>query len=102
MLSPFPEKRQEMIRRALQEKAPKTYLQLQMQGKLQEFLESHDEAMMEAYDPMSVALEAADRVGENDPLRQVQEANQAVALLDEQTLATWLEFSDPPIKDKMT
>ena len=34
MLSPFPDKRQKMIRLALQEKAPKMYQELEKAGKL--------------------------------------------------------------------
>ena len=61
MLSPFPDKRQKMIRLALQEKAPKMYQELEKAGKLQEFLENHDQAMMEDYDPISAMSEVMDQ-----------------------------------------
>ena len=57
---PFdPEKRQRWIRLALEEKAPRTYRQLVKEGKLQKFLKDHDRAMMEAYNPEEVAIQAA-------------------------------------------
>jgi hypothetical protein len=96
MLSPQPSVRQKMIELALKEKAPKTYLQLKMQGKLKEFLQNHDEAMMEDYDPIGVASEVMDQIPEDEYQRKIQEGYAALARLDEQTLATWLDFSDPP------
>ena len=94
---PFdPKTRQEMVRRALQEKAPQTYQELKDNGKLQEFVVNHTLAMMEEYDPMSVACEAVDQEDPNDYLKQVQAGYRAISQLDEQTLATWLDFSDPP------
>lgn len=96
MLSPDPRKRQEMIRRSLAEKAPRTYKELKDSGKLQEFLVSHTLAMTESYDPMSAAIEAMDQEDPNDYLKQIQAGYRAISQLDEQTLATWLDFSDSP------
>ena len=97
---PFdPKTRQEMIRRALEEKAPKTYQELERSGKLQKFLVDHDWAMMEDYDPMSAACEAVDQEDPDDYLKQIQAGYRAISQLDEQTLATWLDFSDPPATD---
>jgi hypothetical protein len=96
MLSPQPSERKKMIELALKEKAPKTYLQLRMQGKLEEFLQNHDEAMMESYDPIGVASEVMDQIPEDEYQRKIQEGYTAVARHDEETLATWLDFKDPP------
>lgn len=41
--------RLEMIQQALKDKAPLTYTELETSGKLQAFLEAHDEEMMVRY-----------------------------------------------------
>ncbi|PKN86642.1 MAG: hypothetical protein CVU51_06860 [Deltaproteobacteria bacterium HGW-Deltaproteobacteria-1] len=41
--------RLEMIKQALKDKAPLTYSSLETSGKLQEFLEAHDDEMMARY-----------------------------------------------------
>ncbi|MEN6331025.1 MAG: hypothetical protein ABFD57_03445 [Smithella sp.] len=43
------QKRIEMIRQALQEKAPTMYEELESSGQLQIFLEGHDEEMIDSY-----------------------------------------------------
>ena len=43
------QKRIEMIRQALKEKAPKMYEELDSSGQLQIFLEGHDAEMMDSY-----------------------------------------------------
>jgi len=43
------QKRIEMIRQALKEKAPKMYGELDSSGQLQIFLEGHDAEMMDSY-----------------------------------------------------
>jgi hypothetical protein len=62
--------RLEMIREALQEKAPFTYEKLEKSGKLQKFLEERDADMMKSYS------EAKDKAWE-------------------ETLSTFLDFFDP-------
>lgn len=84
---------------ALKEKAPQTYQELEQSGKLPEFLVNHDSAMMESYDPMNAAGEAADAAEKEGYQKQVSDAYQAISLLDEQTLATWLDFSDPQVEE---
>jgi hypothetical protein len=96
VLSPQPSTRQKMIRLALQEKAPRTYQELEKSGKLQKFLEDHDEAMMESYYLDNRASDAMDRIPDDQYERKIQEANAVQARVDEETLATWLDFSDPP------
>jgi hypothetical protein len=95
MLSPIPQDRWKMIGAALKERAPKTYQALKKSGRLQQFIANHDLAMMESYDPMKASLEAMDQVPDGEYLQQVQVGNEAIRQLDEQTLATWLDFSDP-------
>jgi hypothetical protein len=91
---PFgPEKRQEWIKLALEEKAPRTYRQLVKEGKLQKFLKDHDRAMMAAYNPEEVAIQAARH---QDGPNLDRAVNQALHRYTEEVLATWLEFSDPP------
>ena len=100
MLSRDPKKRQEMIRLALKEKAPRTYQMLKGSRRLEKFLKNHDAAMMEDYDPGAVMGEMFDKAPEKqDYLKTLSKGYQAIAQLDEQTLATWLEFADPPITE---
>jgi len=63
------QKRLEMIRLALKEKAPVRYSEVEASGKLQEFLEEHDAIMMAQY---------------NDAIKEVWE----------KTLERFLGFSD--------
>jgi hypothetical protein len=96
LMLPFSqEKRLTMIRGALQEKAPRTYRQLKMQGKLQQFLMNQDEAMMESYNPEAVILQAQ-KAGQEakDGLKTIRDVNAALNRYTEEVLATWLEFSD--------
>lgn len=60
----------EMIRKALQEKAPQTYKELEQSGNLQQFLEGHDAEMMLSF-------------------------NEAKNRAWEETMSTFLAFSDP-------
>ena len=64
-----------MIREALKNKAPWTYSELESSGKLQQFLEEHDAKMMMDY------TNAKSRTWED-------------------TLATFLDFADPPSVDE--
>ena len=67
--------RLEMIRQAFQNKAPQMYKELKSLGQLQKFLEDHEEKMMACYN---------------------EEENKAW----EKTLATFLDFEDPPSFDE--
>ncbi len=96
MLPFIPQDRWKMIEAALKEKAPKAYQELKKSGQLQKFIANHDLAMMESYDPMKVSGEAMDQVPEEEFLQKIQAGYQAISELDQQTLAAWLEFSDPP------
>lgn len=62
--------RLEMIQKALKDKAPRTYEDLESSGQLQVFLEAHDTEMMASY------REAKNKAWE-------------------ETLSTFLNFSDP-------
>jgi hypothetical protein len=96
LMLPFSqEKRLTMIEGALQEKAPRMYRQLKMQGKLHQFLMNQDEAMMESYNPEMVILQAQ-KAGQEakDGLKTIRDVNAALNRYTEEVLATWLEFSD--------
>lgn len=69
--------RLKMIRQALKDKAPLTFSELEASGKLRQFLEDHDAKMMMSY------------------------AN-AKSRTWEETLATFLDFTDPPPVDETT
>ena len=69
--------RLKIIQQALKEKAPLTYSELKASGKLQQFLEDYDAEMMISY------------------------AN-AKSRAWEETLATFLDFADPPSVDETT
>lgn len=63
------ENRLEMIRKALKDKAPLMYQDLESSGQLQKFLEAHDAEMMASY-------------------------NEAKSKAWEETLSTFLSFTD--------
>jgi hypothetical protein len=67
--------RLEMIRQALNYKAPMTYKELESTGQLQKFLEAHDSEMMASY-------------------------NEAKNEVWEKTMANFLDFADPPSMDE--
>ena len=62
--------RLEMIRKALQDKVPQTYTELETTGNLQQFLEAHDAEMMSSF-------------------------NKAKNKAWEVTMSNFLEFADP-------
>jgi acetoin utilization deacetylase AcuC-like enzyme len=64
------QKRLEMIRKAMTEKAPQTYSELEKSGNLEQFLEAHDAEMMKSF-------------------------NNAKNKAWEETMATFLDFTDP-------
>jgi hypothetical protein len=69
--------RLKVICQALKDKAPLTYSELEASGKLQQFLEDHDAEMMMSH------ANAKNRAWE-------------------ETLATFLDFTDPPSVDETT
>ena len=93
--------RQKMIEQALKDKAPKTYRQLKSAGKLQDFVKDQDEQMMESYH--SGEVEAIMHLPEpKDYLENLQNQVRAKSRLWEETLATYLEFSDPEEEESKT
>lgn len=105
MLPIDPEKRLRMFRGALESKAPRTYRQLVMAGKLEQFLKDQDDAMMESYNPEEVAVQAAQAASkkfkEDEGLEKMKAINQALHRYTEEVLAAWLEFSDPPTTESL-
>lgn len=63
-------KRLEMIRKAMMEKVPQIYSELEESGKLEQFLEAHDAEMMRSF-------------------------NHAKNKAWEETMANFLDFTDP-------
>lgn len=88
------EARLKMIEAALKEQAPKTYKDLKLRGKLQSFLQNHEQAMMESYD--QAATKAREKVlhPSNPNLNRAPQLDAELHRAWEETLATWLEFSD--------
>jgi hypothetical protein len=87
--------RLEMIRDALQEKAPKLYRQLKRTKKLEEFVAERERAIMENYDEGETKLaEKLALADKTDPLKVIQEHNMADYLLWKDILETWLEFPE--------
>jgi hypothetical protein len=64
------QERLEMIRKSLQDMAPRTYAELETTGALQPFLEAHDAEMMLSF-------------------------NEAKSKVWEETMSKFLEFADP-------
>jgi hypothetical protein len=101
-IPPRADKRRELIRQALLEKAPRSYRELKNSGKLEQFLVDHDLAMVDSYDPLApleqVRKEHPD-LEKKDGLEFIRRLNQAVSQYAETVLATWLDFSDPVEED---
>lgn len=87
--------RQKMIGLALQDRAPKMYQDLKSQGHLQQFLENHDEQMMESYENAKTKEWEKICHPKNPNLNRVPELDAAAHQIWEETLATWLDFKDP-------
>jgi len=87
--------RLQMIETALKDQAPKTYRDLKLRGKLQEFLENHEQAMMESYDQQAIAEREKVLSTRNTNPNPAPELDAALHRVWEETLAAWLEFTDP-------
>ncbi len=87
--------RLQMIETALKDQAPKTYRDLKLRGKLQEFLENHENAMMESYDQQAIAEREKALSTRNTNPNPAPELDAALHRVWEETLAAWLEFTDP-------
>jgi hypothetical protein len=90
----------EMIEAAIKYLAPKTYRQIKKAGKLQAFVQQRESDMMESYHQAEdeMRFRWAQKV-EPDFLKHVQDYETRTRELWEQTMATWLEFSDPAPPD---
>ncbi len=87
--------RLQMLEQALKDKAPQTYLKLKTSGRIESFLEKHDEEMMESFYRAygeayyQILLKNGDK-GKTEQaleLEQIEKFNDAVA--------TWKDFRDP-------
>ncbi|OEU75059.1 MAG: hypothetical protein BA869_09710 [Desulfuromonadales bacterium C00003107] len=87
-----------MIEQALQDQAPKTYRQLKAANKLPTFLTEHEALMMESFDQvMDAVLTAMQQVQRTDSLARMQTLTEKLSRGWQETLATYLEFSDETI-----
>jgi len=85
-----------MIEQALKDKAPKTYQELKQAGKLKQFVEDQEEQMMESYSRAWTEVTTKTAMSkEQNPLKKVQMQTMGESRAWEETLATFLEFSDP-------
>lgn len=94
--------RLKMIERALKEQAPKMYRQLKEAGNLKAFLKDHEAQMMESYLEELHQVQSRALDGKNAPkdyLERLQMLTMGMNTLWENTLATWLTFSDSPTID---
>ena len=82
-----------MIETALKDQAPKTYRDLKLRGKLQAFLENHEQAMVESYDQRAIAEREKVLSTRNPNLNRAPELDAALHRVWEETLALWLEFN---------
>ena len=90
--------RLKMIEQAMKDQAPKMYAQMKESGRLQAFLENYDDQMMESYEEATteVTTNAIGPKGPKDYMETVQQITMGNNRAWEETLATWLEFQDPP------
>lgn len=67
-------------------------------GKLREYLENHETQMMDSYEETENELQfqVLGPKGPKDYMESVQALQMGQSRIWEETLATWLEFSDPP------
>lgn len=103
--------RKQMIHDALEAKAPKMYQELKKSLKLQSFLTTQEQMMMEAFREEKrkwmLPPESNPKPGEN-PIEQVQRIEMNLLTAWNQTKETYLDFSDqeeyeqPPEKIKIT
>jgi hypothetical protein len=87
--------RQKMIESALHDLAPKTYQDLKSQGNLQSFVKNHEQAMMESYEDAKQEEFQKILHPKNPNINRAPQLDMAAHRLWEETLATWLDFSDP-------
>jgi len=83
-----------MIELALKDQAPKMYQDLKQCGQLQNFLRKHEQAMMESYEEAQNAAISRHLRADNPNLNPVPKLDSDLHRAWEETLATWLEFSD--------
>ncbi len=98
-----PRQRRKMIEQALKDQAPQTYRELKQAKALEEFLEERDAMMMDTFD--RIESELTDNLSQeiqNDYLRHLQALTSAQNRAWEETMATWLEFSDPEPEPEQT
>ena len=91
--------RLKMIEQALKDQAPKMYRQLKETGELKEFLKEHEAQMMKGYWEAFHLAESRVLDGKDAPkdhFERVQKLNMGINAAWEDTLATWLTFSDSP------
>ena len=91
----YQNKRIHMIEQAFKKKAPRTYSVLKASGNLKQFLESHEESMMDSFS--KAYCEASITI-----LQKNMEAEETIQFLRtasievwRNTLATWLKFNYP-------
>ena len=88
--------RKKMIEEALKTKAPRMYQELKTSQKLPQFLTEQESLMMDAFRGERTRLmgpEANIRPNEN-PIEQVQRIEMSLKAAWEETLETFLDFSD--------
>lgn len=84
----------QMIESALKDQAPKAYQDMKLKGQLQEFLQNHEQAMMESYDQERTEAMMKVLSTNNKNPYPARELDTVLHQLWEETLAVWLEFSD--------
>ncbi len=95
MLTHQVKQRLQMIEAALEARAPKTYRELKKSRCLQSFLEEREKQIMESFDPERGRILMETHMPDGgDPLAVVGEANQKLLSAWNQTLETYLDFSD--------
>jgi hypothetical protein len=101
MLIPQQGQRIKMLGQALKDKAPRLYRELKAEKQLMPFLIDREQQMMDAYhDAMFNVVEKWKRenqylLRQGKGLEFLQKHRQLIGKVTEETLATFLEFSDP-------
>lgn len=98
-----PRQRLQMIEQALKDQAPRLYRELKKAGHLPQFLQERDDLMMDTYDQIYAELKTSVlQPSQKEYLPRLQALTSAQNRAWEETMATWLEFSDEEPEPEQT
>lgn len=94
--------RLQMIEQAIKDQAPQMYRELKQSARLTAFVQERNDLMMDTFDTLVFELSKVPSGMNPTYLEQVQRLTSARNRAWEETMATWLEFSDPQPESEPT